>query len=124
MKRWFGSGSQWFSVTALRAVFFALLMLCVYVGLRERPVPEIFRHFDWVLHWGAFFCLALLSFLVFPPRTWILAIPLLLIAGGGIELLQGAFLPDRTASWSDFSADTLGVFFGVAAGALLRVYRR
>lgn len=86
------------------------------MGLRARPVTQIFSHFDLLLHFGIFFSLAFICLASFPRKIGLLLLPLLIFAGLGIEVVQDLFLPTRNGSWSDFVANTLGVLVGSGMG--------
>ena len=106
-----------------RTVFLGLSALCVYMGLRHSPAPQLFRHFDLLLHFGIFFSLAFVSLFAFPNRMGFLLLPLLIAAGFGIEVFQDLFMSGRNGSWNDFFANTLGVFVGAAIGVFIRPRR-
>lgn len=101
-----------------RAVFTGLTMLCIYMGLRQRPAPQIFPHFDLLLHFGIFLSLALACLFAFPRRTGFLLLPLLVFFGFAIEVIQEFFISGRNGSWDDLIANTLGVIVGATIGAL------
>ncbi len=61
--------------------------------------------------------------LVFPtalaePRRLLVVLPLVLVFGAAIEVIQPVF--DRRAEFADFAADALGAGLGAAAGLGLR----
>lgn len=101
-----------------RMVFSGLFLVCLYMGLRHRPAPQLFRHFDLFLHFGIFLSLAFICLFAFPRRIGLLLLPLLVGVGLGIEVIQDFFLPGRNGSWNDFFANTLGVAAGGVLGAL------
>ena len=114
-----GGSSDRYRSLLYRAAFFGLSFLCIYMGLRHRPAPHIFRHFDLLLHFGIFLSLAFVCLFAFSRRTLLLLLPLLVFAGFGIEVIQEYFLPGRNGSWSDLIANTLGVIVGAIIGALI-----
>ena len=114
-----GDSSDRYRSLLYRAAFFGLSLLCIYMGLRHRPAPHIFPHFDLLLHFGIFLCLAFVCLFAFSRRTGLLLLPLLVFAGFGIEVIQEYFIPGRNGSWSDLIANTLGVIVGGIIGALI-----
>ena len=58
------------------------------------------------------------------PRTRRWVIPLAVVVSVGIEVVQGAFLPDRTAAVSDVVANLIGATVGVVVLALISRWSR
>ena len=61
-----------------------------------------------------------LGSLVWPRTTWREWTSYAFVIAFAVELVQGVLLPDRTASFADVVANTLGGFGGAVAAALLR----
>jgi hypothetical protein len=72
---------------------------------------------DKTLHFVAFAVL-ILPCAIFHVRSLVWILPMTLIFGGSIEILQPGF--ERDASWSDFRADGLGLIVGIVFGLLIR----
>lgn len=72
---------------------------------------------DKVLHFTAFATLVL-PCAIFLARYLVRIVPLALLFGGAIELLQPDF--GREASWPDLQADALGIAAGAVLGLTLR----
>ena len=109
----------------VRALFFIMLAVAVYAGLKAQPVPQLVSHFDLMLHFGAFGLLSALWLLGFPRQQWLLGVVGLLLLGGGIELWQGWLLAGRQASFVDMAANGSGVLLGAGIAWLGRwIYLR
>lgn len=98
----------------------ALFLGVVILVLALSPsVPEIIGGInDKILHFTAFTALVL-PCAIFLARNLVWIVPLAVMFGGAIELLQSGF--GREASWADFLADGCGVAFGTIIGLMLRV---
>lgn len=107
-----------------RVLFVVVLILCLYSGLRSESLPQIFRHFDLVMHFGVFALLAVLCIFSFRSPWSYVGICLLVALAAGIEVLQGLLLQHRTASVADFCAGFAGVFVGGVFALLWRRYGR
>ncbi|CAI8166356.1 MAG: Uncharacterised protein [Pseudidiomarina mangrovi] len=90
-----------------------LIFLLVLIGLSAAFLMQVsnntlprFQHLDKVVHFGAFFVLALTFHRAFPLPFWL---ALLILTGYGlaIEYIQG-LLPYRSSSWGDLVADAAG----------------
>ena len=66
--------------------------------------------------------LPFLAALVWPRWSWQRWTAYAFVASGCVEVLQGVFLPDRSAQFADVAANTLGALIGaVAAKTLARL---
>lgn len=97
----------------------ALVLAAVILVLALSPsVPEVIGGInDKALHFTAFTELVL-PCAIFLARNLVWIVPLAVMFGGAIELLQSGF--GREASWADFLADGCGVAFGAIIGLMLR----
>jgi VanZ family protein len=80
-------------------------------GLRSRPLPQLFPHFDLLLHFAAFFILSFLALATLRIRTCakvLLIIAALIACAALLEWCQALWLPRRTPSILDFAAGVLG----------------
>ncbi|GFZ87181.1 hypothetical protein GCM10011497_15150 [Elstera cyanobacteriorum] len=106
----------YFLLTALGLAGFML-----YGSLAPELAPPGEYGFDKLLHAGAYGTLAGLGLLGTRTRGAAIAVVLLVIAyGGSIEILQ-SFIPERSGSWGDFTANSLGA---IAAGMVVLTWRR
>lgn len=67
---------------------------------------------------------ALLGSLLWPRTTWRDWTAYGFLIAGSVELIQGLLLPDRTASFTDVVANTLGCLLGAGVVAVVRGSRR
>ena len=97
-----------------------LLWICYTILFSVLKVPEkaqISRwHLDVVFHFTSYLVMVVLGGSLI---SWYVLIPAVLIAAG-TEFAQ-RFIPYRTASWSDFGINLLGITLGALA---LWIYRR
>lgn len=63
---------------------------------------------------------AMLGSLIWPRTTWRDWTAFGFLIAGAVELTQGLVLPDRTASFADIVANTLGCLIGASVVGLLR----
>ena len=98
------------------------------------PVQWMIRHFDLTpaeayngVEFGAnvvlFVPLGLLAMVWSPRSRWVHAVAGGLVLSSAIELVQAMARPDRTASWVDVLANTIGAGLGAAAVGVWRVRR-
>ena len=98
------------------------------------PVQWMIRHFDLTpaeayngVEFGAnvvlFVPLGLLAMVWSPRSRWVHAVAGGLVLSSTIELVQAIARPDRTASWVDVLANTIGAGLGAAAVGVWRVRR-
>jgi VanZ family protein len=104
-RRW----AQW--RPALKVIFFAVLLLALYLGLRPSPTPAAYSWVSDLYHAGGLFVLMLLSYLSFPHWRWWARGLMIFALGVGIEYVQ-SFHPLRVADWSDLGANGVGVLSG------------
>lgn len=90
-----------------------MIFLLVLIGLSVAFLMQVsnnnlprFQHLDKLVHFGAFFILALTFHRAFPLPFW-LALIILTSYGLAIEYIQG-LLPYRSSSWGDLVADAAG----------------
>ena len=108
----------------VRWLFWLTLGLVLALSLKPSPVsiPHL-QLSDKVEHFLAYLALGTLmgfGWAIQKPRTILLALLVLLIVGGGVEIIQGTHWIGCTASWLDLLADVLGAFLGLIACAALR----
>jgi len=108
----------------VRWLFWLTLVLVLALSLKPSPVsiPHL-QLSDKVEHFLAYLALGTLmgfGWSIQPPRAILLALIVLLIVGGGVEIIQGTHWIGRTASWLDLLADVLGAFLGLIICAALR----
>ncbi|MGN5519628.1 VanZ family protein [Halopseudomonas sp. Lyrl_26] len=101
---------------AYRVLFFSVLLLGIYLGMRPAPppVPFKFSMIDAVYHAGGLFVCTLLSYPAFPRwgRWW--RAGFMFAVGLAVEYVQ-SFHPTRSPDIHDIYANTAGV----AAGMLI-----
>lgn len=90
-----------------------MIFVLVLIGLSVIFLMQVsnnslprFQHLDKVVHFAAFFVLALTFHRAFPLPFW-LALIILTGYGFTIEYIQG-LLPYRSSSWGDLVADATG----------------
>lgn len=98
----------------------ALLIAVSYLALSPVPPRSLDTGWDKTNHLLAFGSLAFSGYWgLSAPRTRWLALPLLLLAYGGlIEILQ-LQVPGRSGEWADLLADSLGIAAGLLVAGLL-----
>ena len=101
---------RWFMPAALCA---AALAIAVGVIAPHDPMIRFTHGMDKLEHFGAFFLLACLT--LWRGRAGVLKFIILAEAAAAIEVVQGLFIPTRTASLDDF----IWSFVGAACGALV-----
>ncbi len=94
----------------------SIFMLCLAVVLWLTLTPgggqaPLFPHIDKLQHFSAFFGLALLGRHAF-PRHVLLMLLFLVFVGAAIEWAQ-LYVPQRTGTYGDWLADSLGAVLGV-----------
>jgi len=96
------------------------LMIALMIGaLTLSPMPAgVFAvtGIDKVYHFAAFTCL-IFPLIVTDSRRWYWAVPMVILYGGAIELIQPTV--GRSAEWLDFGANATGVLAGAALAELL-----
>lgn len=100
---------------AAAAVLCAVAMLGPFQGIEKRLISP-----DKAAHFVAFYGLTLLMFSAFPNRRRLDLVTLAVLAGSGVEILQG--LTGRDAELGDVLADAAGAF-AVLAPAWLETAR-
>jgi len=106
----------------LRVLWIIALIAVLAGSLDPALAPPSFWELDKVMHFSAFAALA--AAVPFAASRWsrrFLLLAILLCVGGAIEILQ-EFVPDRSASFFDFSADAAGLVAGMLAGLWLYRY--
>lgn len=102
------------------------VLLFAVSALPLRPGRAAFPHADTLVHGFEY---AVLGFLLAralrvarpsrPARGLVLAAGVLGAAYGATDEAHQAFVPERSAEWSDFAADALGAFLGAGLFAAL-----
>jgi VanZ family protein len=97
-----------------------LFVVVSYLALTPKPLEGFESGLDKVGHLMPFTALAFSVYLAFPAsRGTRAALPLALLAYGGlIEVLQ-LFVPGRTAAWGDLLADGIGIGVGIGLAAFV-----
>ncbi|MCF1427283.1 MAG: VanZ family protein [Shewanella sp.] len=85
----------------------AALLVVSYLVFSRPTYPQGIPNLDKVGHLGSFLLLSWLTFEAFRLR-WHVLVPLMALYAFAIELVQ-SYLPYRSASFSDFVADMVGV---------------
>ena len=99
-----------------QALLVLLLVVVSYLALTPKPLEGSESGLDKVGHLLAFIALGFTGYLGLPTRT---ALPLALLAYGGlIEVLQ-LLVPGRSAEWGDLLADGIGIGVGIGLAALV-----
>ena len=102
----------------LRIAFWLLFGLILALSLvPAEDAPTVFAD-DKLNHILAFFTLSLMARLLWPRARLAVLFVLLVIFGGGIELLQLSMGLGRDADWMDFAADIVAIVLGMLAGKL------
>ena len=97
---------------ALRVLFWGVWLFVSYNAVAPPDQVAAPSISDVLLHGGAFMVLAGLLLGAYQRLHLGLAVVLLLLYGGAIELIQSE-LPERSAEWKDFLVDALGIGMGV-----------
>jgi VanZ family protein len=105
-----------------KLAFFVILLVLCFAGMRGEPVPQVFENQDKLHHWAGFACLTVSAFLAF-PRTRLIWLLLLPLAGSMLIELEQSFMPLRSASWGDMAANATGVTCGMLVILVWRGYR-
>ncbi|MEJ6655459.1 MAG: VanZ family protein [Pseudomonas sp.] len=97
-----------------RILFFSVLLLGMYLGMRPGPPPTPFKFsfIDSVYHAGGLFVCTLLSYMAFPRWRWWLRGALMFAVGVAVEFVQ-SFHPTRSADIHDIYANSVGVAAGL-----------
>ncbi|CEA06293.1 VanZ like family protein [Pseudomonas saudimassiliensis] len=97
-----------------RILFFSVLALGMYLGMRPGPPPTPFKFnmIDSLYHAGGLFVCTLLSYLAFPRWRWWLRGVLMFSVGVAVEFVQ-SFHPTRSADIHDIYANSVGVGAGL-----------
>ena len=92
--------------------------------LEARGAPSLVTgpgRVEFVLNAVMFAPVAFLAALTFPRHPWANWVVYALVASMGVELLQGLYLPPRSAQFEDVVANTTGALIGALAAALVTV---
>lgn len=115
--RTFIAGQEWAWRKLGLVMGFVLAILIA--GLTLSPMPaNVFAvsNIDKLYHFAAFACL-IFPLIVTDSRRWFWAVPMVVLYGGAIELIQPTV--GRMAEWLDFGANVTGVLAGAALAELL-----
>ncbi|WP_323036133.1 VanZ family protein [Pararhodobacter sp.] len=115
--RAFIAGQEW-AWRKLGVVLSAVIAL-VIAALTLSPMPPgVFavNGIDKAYHFAAFACL-IFPLIVTDSRRWFWAVPLMVLYGGMIELIQPTV--GRSGEWLDFGANVTGVLAGAALAEIL-----
>lgn len=105
--------------TISRTLFWLLLGAILVISLMPATeAPTVFAD-DKLNHILAFFTLSLMARLLWTRTNAAILLVLLMVFGGGIELLQLSMGFGRDADWMDFAADIVAIVLGILAGKLL-----
>lgn len=101
---------RWF----YRTVFFSVLALGMYLGMRPEPPPTPikFNFIDSVYHAGGLFVCTILSYMAFPRWRWWFRGLLMFSVGVAVEYVQ-SYHPTRSADIHDIYANSVGVVAGL-----------
>lgn len=97
--------------TMFKILFFGMLMLALYLGLRPSPTSAAYSWMSNLYHAGGLFILMILSYLSFPRWYWWARGLAIFALGAGIEYVQ-SFHPMRVADVVDLVVNGLGVAAG------------
>ncbi len=107
------------TLNIFRILFWLLLGIILAISLMPAGgAPTVFAY-DKLNHGLAFFTLSLMARLLWPRTNVVILFVLLMIFGGGIELLQLTMGLGRDADWWDFAADVAAILLGISVGKLL-----
>lgn len=98
-----------FNPLVWRVLAVMALVVLLYGGLREDPIPMYVSNFDKWTHIAGFFGITLAAGMGFPRLHSLWLLLAMGTLGYLIELIQSEWLPLRTFSWLDLSADLTGV---------------
>lgn len=106
-----------FTVTRITFLAYACLLLVIVAALL---MPHLVVKHDSLAHIAAYSLLMVWPAIMIRDlkKTAIAAI-MIVTMSGVVEYLQ-RYSPERTASWSDFGMNTVGVMVGLIAGLLLK----
>jgi glycopeptide antibiotics resistance protein len=79
---------------------------------------------EFLLNAAMFAPIVLLAAMTFPRHPWANWVVYGFVASGAVELLQGLYLPPRSAQFVDVVANTLGALVGALVAAPLRRFLR
>jgi len=104
------------------SVFLLIIVLCFLPGNTANKLTFFdFPHFDKLVHFGMYFIFSFALFLDLKTNTRIQKKQILLIIllltlfiGGGIEIIQNYFIPQRFGDWFDLLADFFGSLVFIA----------
>lgn len=108
-----------YAVYAALGLALGLAVVLVSLDAKFAPPAQV-QYLDKFIHfWG--YALVTFSVMIFPykkAKYRIFAWVFIIWGSGMVELMQH-FVPNRTASWLDFFANTLGILFGGIVGSFL-----
>lgn len=109
---WLSTARRWLRLRPVfKVLFFCVLALALYLGLRPSPTPAVYSSASDLYHAGGLFALMLLSYLSFPRWYWWARGLSIFALGAVIEYVQ-SFHPMRVADWEDLIANGAGVVSG------------
>lgn len=98
---------------AFRIMFYALVCLGMFLGMRPTPPPVAFSGMAVLYHAGGLCACTLLSYLGHPRWRWWVRFVLMFAVGLAVEMVQ-SFHPTRSADVYDLYANSVGVAIGLA----------
>ena len=105
--------------TILRLAFWLLLGIILAISIMPTgDAPTIFAN-DKLNHGLAFFTLSVMARLLWTRTHAAILFILLMLFGGGIEILQLVMGFGREADWMDFLADIAAIALGMLTGKAL-----
>ena len=111
--------SQMTVQTILRLAFWLLLGIILAISIMPTgDAPTIFAN-DKLNHGLAFFTLSVMARLLWTRTHAAILFILLMLFGGGIEILQLVMGFGREADWMDFLADIAAIALGIVTGKAL-----
>lgn len=103
--------------------FWVLVVIAIIVtSLLPNTYPPTEHNMDKVLHFGAYGFMAFLPALVIGSRRNLVWVAVFLLGVGAATEIGQYFVPERSCSWGDFAANTLGVVVGSFAGSFIRQF--
>ncbi|WP_460098361.1 VanZ family protein [Qipengyuania sp. 483] len=112
------------SETLIRIGFLALLaVIFVMANMPGNDAPSVFSY-DKLNHMLAFFVLSVGATIAWPRANPLVAVALLSIYGGAIELSQWVMNLGRQADWRDIAANSVAIALGMITGYTFNVIRR
>jgi len=98
-----------------------IILVLSFIKLPEATGPELIPYADKLVHFFLYFVLAFL--LVREGAGKLVTVIILILLGGGVEILQGILTTYRSADFFDFLSDLAGGLLGLYHKNIIQLFK-